>query len=207
MRAFPQSSDKHCTPCNEERKISPQIRPSSRVVDTERRAFLKVGIAGSALLYAGRWLAPVRAADGADPRFPFKNLTPDDVVVLSRVIPVMLHGALPPEEAQLKTAIGEVIYGVDLTIGYQPLGVRKEIRDLFNLLNNAAMRALVAGIWKPWDKATNEDIQEFLSRWRDSRFDLLRSAYIGLNNLIVGSWYGNPRSWSRIGYSGAPKLA
>ncbi len=159
------------------------------------------------MLYAGRWLAPARAADGADPNFRLKNLTPDDVVVLSRVIPVMLHGALPPEEAPLKTAIGEVIYGVDLTIGYQPPGVRKEIRDLFNLLNNSAMRALVAGIWKPWDKATNEDIQEFLSGWRDSRFDLLRSAYIGLNNLIVGSWYGNPRSWSRIGYSGPPKLA
>ncbi len=186
--------------------MSRQISLCNGVLDTKRRAFLKVGIAGFALLYAGRWLAPARAAEGATPSFPLKNLTQEDAVVLSRVIPVMLHGALPLDGAQFKTAIDEVMYGVDLTIGYQPPSVRTEIRDLFNLLNNAAMRALVAGIWKPWSKATNQDIQEFLASWRDSRFDLLRSAYIGLNNLIVGSWYGNPRSWPRIGYGGAPKL-
>ncbi len=177
--------------------MSRQISLCNGVLDTKRRAFLKVGIAGFALLYAGRWLAPARAAEGATPSFPFKNLMQEDTVVLSRVVPVMLHGALPLDGAQ---------YGVDLTIGYQPPSVRTEIRDLFNLLNNAATRALVAGIWKPWSKATNQDIQEFLASWRDSRFDLLRSAYIGLNNLIVGSWYGNPRSWSRIGYGGAPKI-
>jgi hypothetical protein len=187
--------------------MSHQISHRNAVLDTKRRVFLKVGIAGSALLCAGRWLTPAPAAEVAAASTPLKNLTAEDAVVLKRIIPVMLYGALPLEEAALKTAIDEVAYGVDLTIGYQPPGVRQEIRDLFNLLNNAATRALVAGVWKPWDKATADDVREFLSGWRDSRFDLLRSAYIGLNNLIVGSWYGNPRSWSRIGYSGPPKVA
>jgi hypothetical protein len=176
--------------------------------DPTRRTLLKVGIAGSALLFAGRWLAsPSEAAEtSSTPAAALTYLTAADVVVLGRIVPVMLHGALPQDDAQQRVAIGEIISGVDTTIGFQPPAVRQEIKDLFGLLTTGATRVVVAGIWKSWDKASTEDVWGFLDKWRNSRFDLLRSAYLGLNNLIVGSWYGNPKSWSPIGYGGAPKI-
>ena len=67
-------------------------------------------------------------------------------------------------------------------------------------------RVLVAGLWPSWDEAGAEDIAGFLARWKESRFDLLRSAYLGLHELIIAAWYGNPRAWPRIGYPGPPEL-
>ena len=119
----------------------------------------------------------------------------------------MLKGALPPDHGERNAAIGEIIRGVDFTIGCQPAHIRDEIRDLFGILTGTVTRALIAGIWRSWENASEKDVREFLTSWRNSRIDALRSAYIGLNNLIVGSWYGNPKSWKRIGYPGPPQIA
>lgn len=172
--------------------------------DIRRRTFLKAGIAGSVLLLAGRWLPTAWAAAADAPALRY--LGSADVVVLRRVIPIMLAGALPDAAGQRATALEEVVQGIDLGIHYQPPAVRAEIAELFGLLTGTVTRALVAGVWSSWDKASTEDVQEFLAGWRDSRFALLRSGYLGLNQLIVGSWYSNPRSWARIGYGGPPKL-
>lgn len=173
--------------------------------DTGRRRILKTGVAGAALLIAGRWLAPAAAATPSVSARAY--LTGSDVAMLERVVPVVLAGAMPADANQLQSAMSEIIDGIDMTIGYEPLAVRKEIRDLFDLLGSSVTRALVAGVWQSWDKASSEDVQKFLTNWRNSRFDLLRSAYIGLTGLITGSWYGNPRSWERIGYPGPPRIA
>jgi len=184
------------------------ITSMERQFDADRRTFLKVGVAGAALLFAGRWLPPARAGlASAGQALAFANLSPADAVALERIIPVMLHGALPQDEAQRQAAIGEILHGIDVTIGYQPPAVRREIRDLFGLLTKSVTRVVVAGVWKSWDRASNEEIQKFLTGWRNSRFGLLRSAYVGLHDLTVGSWYANPRSWARLGYGGPPKIA
>lgn len=186
----------------------PVVPGLSGELDPRRRTFLKAGIAGSALLLAGRWLPAANAgAESAAEDFPFAYLTPADVVVLGRIVPVMLEGALPEDAAQRATAIDEITSGIDAVIGHQPLPVRREISDLFGLLTKGVTRALVAGVWTSWEKASDEDVREFLTGWRDSRFNLLHSAYRGLHDLVVGSWYGNPRSWARIGYGGPPEIA
>ena len=174
----------------------------------ERRTFLKAGVAGSALLLLGRWLPPAHAADSSDEqKSTFAYLTAADAAMLARLVPVMLEGALPKDRGQFNAAVAETLRGIDATIAAQSLGVRGEILDLFGVLTKSITRSLVAGIWTSWDKASDQDIRDFLSGWRNSRLDMLRTGYIGLNNLIVGSWYGNPKSWARIGYDGPPKIA
>src|SRR5712692_6468568 len=91
-------------------RMSPFTKPiiTRRFVDLRRRSFLKTGVAGSALLLAGRWLAPARAADsGAVAGAAFANINADDARVLERIVPVLLEGALPADPAQRKAAIGE----------------------------------------------------------------------------------------------------
>lgn len=176
--------------------------------DRGRRTFLKTGIAGSALLFLGRWLPEARAAgEVAVQKLAFANLTAADAAALTRIIPVMLSGALPQVREQADVVVGEILHGIDVAIGYQPPIVRAEIRDLFGLLTKTILRALIVGIWGSWKNASDEDVRKFLANWHNSHLGMLRSAYIGLNNLIVGSWYGNPRSWPRIGYDGPPKIA
>jgi hypothetical protein len=62
----------------------------------------------------------------------------------------------------------------------------------------------LAGLTSPWEEASVEDVSTFLTRWRTSRFDLMRAGYQALTQLIQAAWYGNPRSWGAIGYPGPP---
>lgn len=179
-----------------------------RALDPARRTFLKAGIGGTALLLLARWLpAAHAAAPDAAQAGRFLHLSPADAEALGRIVPVMLRGALPATGAEYRTAIDEILRGIDLTIDHQPPSVREEIRDLFGILTKGMTRVLVAGVWTSWNKASDDDVREFLTGWRTSRFATLRSAFIGLNNLVMGSWYGNPRSWARIGYGGPPQIA
>ena len=56
------------------------------------------------------------------------------------------------------------------------------------------------------------EIDNFLNKWRISdpnnffTGNELRVGYMGLVELTMASWYGNPRSWEFCGYSGPINL-
>ena len=68
------------------------------------------------------------------------------------------------------------------------------------------MRLAFAGLWKPLEESTPQEIRAFLLRWRDSRFELQRASYRALTQLVQAAWYGNSASWPGIGYPGPPAL-
>ncbi len=167
-----------------------------------RRTLLKAGVAGGAALLLARWLY---TPTSPPPRPSPNALDPGARAIVVAIIPVLLDGALPsgPEapgaRADTLTAVEEAIAGL-------PPSTRKELADLFSLLGFPPTRCLVAGIWSPWPEATRESIASFLTRWRDSRFELLRSAYAALHQLVFAAWYAGPRAWSATGYAGPPSL-
>ena len=174
------------------------LRPS-------RRELLKTGVLGCATLAFVGLAAGARArAQPIEGDFTF--LTPEDRVIVAAIAPVMLAGALPAGGTERASAEIEVVRGVDRAISGLAPATQAELRQLFDLLGLGIARVLVAGLWPSWDEAGAEDIAGFLERWRTSRFDLLRSAYLGLHELIIAAWYGNPRAWPRIGYPGPPEL-
>src|SRR5581483_1449711 len=122
-------------------------------LDRRRRAFLKTGVAGAALLAFARVL-PANAAGAPPDAQPssLRHLTGADAFVLGRIVAVMLDGALPANEALRRDAIAEIVAGIDVVIDHQPPNVRAEIRDLFNLLNRSVTRAFIAGVWSSWDR-------------------------------------------------------
>ena len=176
------------------------VTPPSRIT---RRTLLKAGIAGGAALVMLRWLytSDVPPAISAATAGPLDASARD---IVAAIVPELLKGAIPPDDAVAARA--EVIAGIDRAIAGLPPATRKEIDELFSLLSFVPTRCLVAGVWSPWPKASSESIADFLDRWRDSRFALLRSAYGALHQLVLAAWYGNPRSWSAIGYAGPPSL-
>ena len=176
------------------------LRPS-------RRQLLKAGVLGCAALAFASLAARARAQGAAQPLAgDFAFLTPEDRVIVAAIAPVMLAGALPAGGAARQSAEAEVVEGVDRAISGLAPATQAELRQLFDLLGLGIARVLVAGLWPSWDEAGAEDIAGFLARWKESRFDLLRSAYLGLHELIIAAWYGNPRAWPRIGYPGPPEL-
>ena len=176
------------------------LRPS-------RRQVLKTGVLGCAVLGIAALTATnlargqLAAAIDAE-RFAF--LTPDDRAVVTAIAPVMLDGTLPAGGAERAAAMRDVVLGVDRAISGLPPATQAELRQLFDLLGLGIARIMVAGLWQPWERAEPQDIAAFLRSWRESWFSLLRTAYLALHELIFAAWYGNPRSWPRIGYPGPP---
>jgi len=159
---------------------------------TTRREFLKTGVAGALLLNLAACTSPPEGGRRA--------------VVLAALIPVFLEGALPASGETRAELITRTIAGVDKAIAGLSLATQKEIGELFDLLGFAPTRMLIAGIWSAWPDATPEAIGKFLESWRHSRFDLLKSGYAALHDLIFGAWYARPDTWAAINYPGPPKV-
>ncbi len=176
-------------------------------VNHARRRFLKTGIAGSVLLSLASSGALLTACNTtSDDRCDACLwLTSHDRVLLMAVVPVMLQDALPTAPEQSKKYIEEIIRHFDETVAYFSPVVRKEIRQLFDLLEFSLTRVLLTGV-SSWEKADASDIHSFLSSWENSRFGLLRAGYSALHDLICGAWYANPHSWTKINYPGPPNL-
>ena len=159
---------------------------------TTRREFLKTGVAGALLLNLAACTRPPESDRRA--------------VVLAALIPVFLEGALPATGEARAELITRTIAGVEKAIAGLSLATQKEIGELFDLLSFAPTRMIIAGIWSAWPEATPEAIGRFLESWRHSRFDLLKSGYAALHDLIFGAWYARPDTWAAIDYPGPPKV-
>jgi hypothetical protein len=173
-----------------------------------RRTLLKAGLAGGLALFLARWLT---TSDTASPRGgPLPDaLDASARAIVAAIVPVLLAGALPANDAGAPSAqvIANVVTDVERAVAGLPPAVRKEINQLFALLAFAPTRCLLAGVWSPWSEAPAQSIAAFLAQWRDSRFGLQRSAYGALHQLTMAAWYGNPDAWRAIGYPGPPSLA
>ena len=156
-----------------------------------RRDFLKAGLGGSVLLACAGCVTAT-----AD----------DETEMLSAVASAVLVGVLPASPAQRLAAISETVGGVRRAIAGLSAAAQKEVGELFTLLTLAPARRLVAGVSSPWGRAGDEEVSNFLNRWRYSRFALLQGAYAALHDLVLGAWYARPEAWPTIGYPGTPEI-
>ena len=172
-----------------------------------RRTFLVAGIAGGAALAAAYWLRDRRGhrpvpATGT----PLAGLDPDAHAVMAAIVPVLLDGGLPSDPPARAAAVEETLAAVALAISDLPPAGQHELSQLFALLAFAPARIALARVNSPWADAPPAEVAGFLDRWRDSGWKLQRAAYDALHQLVFAAWYGNPRSWPRIGYAGPPAL-
>lgn len=166
-----------------------------------RRQFLQVGLASGAVLAGAGWLALRR---GSTPAAGMRALDANALAIVSALVPAILDGVLPEEPGAHREARRETVEAFDRAISGLAPAVREEIGELFALLSFAPARILVAGIVSSWEEANVAEVSAFLARWRSSRFDLPRSGYQALSQLVNAAWYGNPAAWARIGYPGPP---
>jgi hypothetical protein len=167
-----------------------------------RRQFIKVGIAGAALLAAVRYLDRAHAA----PVDAYRVLDESGAIVIRALIPVVLAGSLPVEEAAQERAIADLLAAFDRALSGLAPAVQEEMAELFSVLAFAPSRLAFTGLWAPLDKTPRAEIKAFLMRWRHSRFNMQRAGYEALTQLIQASWYDNPSSWRAIGYPGPPDI-
>lgn len=169
------------------------------MININRRQLIKTGMAGSAVLLAAAWLAaPPDDYPVPEPGLRLGFLQAADGQIIRSIAPVMLGIAGLPLDA--------VVQGVDRAIGALIPAVQQELRQLFDLLANRWARWWLAGVRSPWAMAQAGELSRFLQRWQNSSLLLLRSAYQALHALINAAWFGNPASWSALGYQQPPHI-
>ena len=168
-----------------------------------RRTFIITGLLGATALATARWLRGPHAPPGDT---SLRVLDGDAQAILFAIVPVMLAGALPVAADAKRLAVADTVRGIDVAIAGLSPGAQDELRQLFALLALPPVRLGLARVSEPWSQASEADVRACLDRFRGSSLTLLRSAYGALHQLTFAAWYGNPASWSRIGYPGPPEL-
>ena len=97
--------------------------------------------------------------------------------------------------------LGNVLHKLDATCSALDSSKREELRKLLDLLAVAPLRYLLTGVGA-WSEASAQTLQDFLTRWRDSRFATLNAGGNVLVKLISTSYYVLPATWPASGYPG-----
>lgn len=168
-----------------------------------RRKFIFVGVAG-ALAAGSVWVVPRIGHSGAAPRGGALVLEHGDML---RVVAAALLGSALPSEAPARAAeLARIVASVGALIDNLPSSTRREVSDLFGLLALKPARALL-GYGGDWQNNDIAAVASFLSGLRDSSIALKQQAYFALHDMVLGSYYSEPKTWGPTGYPGPPKLA
>lgn len=173
-------------------------------VDVSRRGFLKLSATAAATLTVLSLSANLTGCSSEQASTGFLVLRQEDIVCLSELLPVLYSGAIP--SAQMHSHVQAALTAIDQNLAHFSPSMRKLTLKLFNTLNNPLTRGPLTGVWGSWTQASTLEIKQFLSRWQNSRFDLLKMGHNALLQLAMLAHYGQPTAWQHCGYPGPPVL-
>lgn len=162
----------------------------------QRRSFLKTGLVGGAVLavVGGSGLALWSGDASVRPRRALVSLPERAFPVLVAVAARVLKGTTADPV--------EIAHRVDEALRFATPESRKDLGDVFGLLENALAGLLLRGQARPFTLLDERAQDAALLAWRDSRIALLRGAYNGLRKLCLAAHYATPSSWAEVGYGG-----
>ncbi len=165
----------------------------------KRRRFLKVGLAGGALLAASGvglslWPSLVR-------HHPRRRTFVLDAAGFN----VLAHAA-----ARIVPADGdpaEIAHRVDETLALGPPEAQDDFRKLLSLLESGLAGLLLDARPRPFTRLPPAQQDAALLAFRDSRLAVRRSGYHALRKLCLGGYYAADSTWAAIGYPGPPTIS
>lgn len=168
-----------------------------------RRDFLKVGAGFSAVLACASAFSLLGGC-GEAAKSPAKNfgfLRQSDIDLFSALAPAVVLDLARLDAGERGARVGDVLRKLDATCSALALGSQEELRKLLDLLAIAPLRYVLTGAGA-WNEAGIETLQNFLSRWRGSRFATLNAGGNILVKLVSTSYYVLPATWRASGYPG-----
>lgn len=171
-------------------KISQQ---KNRGDGMKRRTFLTSAFAGTAALALGvSWYSsdPIQVGEDVNYR-----------VLFSVLIPALLDGALPEVASQRKIAIDTTLDSIQASISVLPEEQQVELKELLALLESRLGLLLLTGSMTPLMLRSPIELVDMLEEWRFHYLDMIQTAYLGLRELILASYYSSPAHWGKLGYA------
>lgn len=95
---------------------------------------------------------------------------------------------------------------IDQALAYLPDNQQQDLLMLLDTLTNKLGRLILTADITKWQQGDSELINKVLAKWRTSSLDILNTAYVGIKQLIMAVWYGEPENWAAIDYPGPPDI-
>jgi hypothetical protein len=178
------------------------MRILTAAMQTDRRDFLKLSIAGAAALSTMSAGATLSGCTSSLPVSGMKQLRSEDLELLRALTPAVMEGKIDPSDT---AAIDQTLQSFDTLLDDLSAPVVAGVYQAFDVLSFAPTRGLMTGQWSAWSKASLDDAQRALARLRDSSVGLLNAIYAAVIRLIISAWYLIPENAATTGYPGPPK--
>lgn len=174
----------------------------ARQMRSNRRDFIKLGVAGSAALSALGGSVALSGRGPTPPATGFTRLRPADVELVRAMVPCVLRGSV---DAADNAAIDPTLGSLDQTLDDLSEQVVASVQQALDLISMALTRGLVTGHGSSWEGASVADAQGALSRLRDSDTEIFNAIYAALTRLVISAWYALPQGQAATGYPGPPR--
>ncbi len=176
------------------------------VKDLSRRNLLKVGFGFATVTTCAAILPGLSGCSSSDKIAVtgLSFLNAGDVALFSALIPVVVSDVAALDAAQKKQTINTVLKNIDAACSALVAHQQGELRKLMDLLSVGLLRRLLTGVGD-WHEASQQDIENFLARWRSSRFETLTAGVNALMKLSAVGYYVLPQAWAAVGYPGPLK--
>ncbi|MBB1428329.1 TAT leader-containing periplasmic protein [Shewanella frigidimarina] len=158
----------------------------------KRRTFITGAFAGTAAI-----------ALGVNLYSPIITTSSDDIhhrVLFSVLLPVFLDGALPEVPSHREIAINRTLDAISQSITHLPIEQQQELMELLELLEGRFGLLLLSGSMTPLLMREPQQLIDMLEFWRNNYLDMLTTAYNGLRELIMASYYACPEHWGNLRY-------
>ncbi|NRB25779.1 TAT leader-containing periplasmic protein [Shewanella sp.] len=161
----------------------------------ERRTFLTTAFVGTAALALGVNLyAPEHIQVNRD-------LDSEHRLLFSVLLPVFLDDALPEMEQLRIAAQNRTLDAIRQTILLLPADGQAELEQLLDMLENRLGLLVLTGSMTPLMMRNPHQLIAMLEYWRNSFLDMMVTAYQGLRELVLASYYSCPEHWNRLNYA------
>lgn len=167
-------------------------------MNLSRRHFI-VGAAACGGAMASYWLIQPQKFKPLTTRF--KYLSSTHAQLLRALAPAMLAGVdLSSQAEQSQPPIDRLINNIDVAIGLLPHHSQTELNQLLTLLSHRGSFILLGQTTTPLPEMTVLQRDAMLRGWQLHSLKPLNQAYLGLHELFMAAWYGDPLSWGSLNY-------
>lgn len=176
-------------------------------VTLSRRSILKTGLIGTTLLAGASTLAQLQGCQStlsttSTEASAWRVLRPKDRVIMGAIAPVALAKAFPEDRT---AALDKFLPQIDTFLFSTSITNHAALHQLFDFLDMGITRVMLAGLWQPWEKLSDAQVEGFLESWRGSAINQLRLGYAQLTQVLSLVWYAQPENVPASLYPGAPQ--
>ena len=165
-----------------------------------RRSWLRLGLAGAAVLAVGGGAVAL-----VQPAWQDGRLLPPGRRVFTAMARAFLDDSLPAPPAQA-AVLAALLSRVEALVAALPRHAPDELAQLLALLASAPGRTTLAGLGTDWDQASIPELQQALQAMRVSSLALRQQAYQALHDITGGAYFSDETTWQVLGYPGPMPL-